>query len=187
MKKGCLGCFGFIVLIIIIIAIISVIASSGDDDKSSSGGESSDKADSGKTYQMGEVVKVDGVEFTINNVSTATQIGSNGLEENAKGEYVILDTTVKNNNDESLNMDSSYFKLVDGSKTSEADTMASTTANQESSPDNTGFLGESINPGNEQNAKVVFDVSSDVANSTDKVVQVQSGIFGTKTAKIKIN
>ncbi|PTI42852.1 hypothetical protein BU062_05485 [Staphylococcus succinus] len=186
MKKGCLGCLGFIVVIIIIIAIISMIAG-GDDSKSSSGGKSSSKSNSEKTYQMGEVVKVDGVEFTINNISTATQVGSNGLEENAKGEYVILDTTVKNTNDESLNMDSSYFKLIDGSKTSEADMMASTTANQENSPDNTGFLGESINPGNEQTAKVVFDVSSDVANSTDKVIQVQSGIFGTKTAKIQVN
>ncbi|WP_436952415.1 hypothetical protein [Staphylococcus shinii] len=38
-----------------------------------------------------------------------------------------------------------------------------------------------------QTDKVVFDVSSDVANSSDKVVQVQSGMFGTKTDKIKLD
>lgn len=38
-----------------------------------------------------------------------------------------------------------------------------------------------------QTDKVVFDVSFDVANSSDKVVQVQSGMFGTKTDKIKLD
>ena len=61
---------------------------------------------------------------------------------------------------------------------SEADTVASTSANQESSPDNTGFLGETINPENEQTAKVVFDVSSNIANSNDKVLLNRTIIFG---------
>lgn len=187
MKKGFFGCFGVLLAIIVVIVVIGIIiavASGGDD--SSSGGKSDGK-DKAKTYEVGEVVKLDGLEFTVNSYSTATQVGSSGLTENAKGEYVVLDATVKNNNSESLTMDSSYFKLIDGDKTSEADSMASMTANQESSPDNVGFLGESINPDNQQTAKVVFDVSSNVANSSDKVVKVQSGMFGTKTANIKLN
>lgn len=187
MKKGlfgCFGCLGVCVVVIAFFAIMGAIFTGGSD--SDSGNKSKGK-DKGKTYKVGDTVKLDGLEFTVNNVSTAKQVGTNGVEQNAKGEFVVLNVTVKNNNDKSLMMNSNYFKLIKGDTMSEADTVASTSANQESSPDNTGFLGETINPENEQTAKVVFDVSSNIANSNDKVVQVQSGAFGTKTAKIKLN
>lgn len=187
MKKGlfgCFGCLGFCVVVIAFFAIMGAIFTGGSDSDSGNKSKSKDK---GKTYKVGDTVKLDGLEFTVNDVSTAKQVGTNGVEQNAKGEFVVLNVTVKNNNDKGLMMNSNYFKLIKGDTTSEADTVASTSANQESSPDNTGFLGETINPENEQTAKVVFDVSSNIANSNDKVVQVQSGAFGTKTAKIKLN
>lgn len=189
MKKGIFGCFGCLGLIVVIIAFFAIMSAifTGGNDSSSESSKKSTSKDNGKTYKVGDTVKLDGLEFTVNDVSTANQVGTSGIEQHAKGEFVVLNVTVKNNNDKSLMMNSNYFKLIKGDTTSEADTVASTSANQENSPDDTGFLGENINPENEQTAKVVFDVSSNIANSSDKVVQVQSGAFGTKTAKIKLN
>ena len=189
MKKGIFGCFGCLGLIVVIIAFFAIMSAifTGGNDSSSESSKKSTSKDNGKTYKVGDTVKLDGLEFTVNDVSTANQVGTSGIEQHAKGEFVVLNVTVKNNNDKRLIMNSNYFKLIKGDTTSEADTVASTSANQENSPDDTGFLGENINPENEQTAKVVFDVSSNIANSSDKVVQVQSGAFGTKTAKIKLN
>ncbi|WP_234019054.1 DUF4352 domain-containing protein [Staphylococcus simulans] len=136
-------------------------------------------------HKMNEVVKLDKLEFNVTNKAVADQVG-NVLTNKAKGTFIVLDVTVKNNGDKAVDIANSFFKLVGDGKTYEADSAASTTANQAVSPDDLGFFGDKINPDSTKNGKVVFDVSKEVANKQNLVLQVQSGVFGTKTEKIKL-
>ncbi|MGD6771911.1 hypothetical protein [Staphylococcus simulans] len=74
----------------------------------------------------------------------------------------------------------------DDKKTFETDGSATITANQAVSPDDLGFIGDKINPESTKNAKLVFDVAPSIAEKDNLVLQVQSGFWGTETAKIEL-
>lgn len=180
-NKFLVGCLSIIILIIIISAC-NAITGGGDSDSNKT---ASKKEETKATHKMNEVVKLDKLEFNVTNKAAADQVG-NVLTNKAKGTFIILDVTVKNNGDKAVDIADSFFKLVGDGKTYEADSAASTTANQAVSPDDLGFFGDKINPDSTKNGKVVFDVSKEVANKQNLVLQVQSGVFGTKTEKIKL-
>lgn len=146
--------------------------------------EKSEKKSS--SHKMNEVVKVGKLDFNVTNKEVATQVGD-VLSNKAKGQFIILDITVKNNGDKAVDISDSFFKIKSGSKEFEADSAASTTANQAVSPDNLGFFGDSINPESEKTAKVVFDVAPSVAEKQDLTLRVQSGFWGTETENIELN
>lgn len=137
---------------------------------------------------VGESVEVGAMTYTINEVSTASEVGPSVAPTTANGKYVVLDITVKNNGNEAVTVDGSYFKLMQGEKTFEADTMASTSANQgeDGSIQNSFFL-EQLNPSSEMSGKVAFDVAPEIADADDLVVQAQEGIFGTVSKKIDLS
>ncbi|MEB7746245.1 DUF4352 domain-containing protein [Staphylococcus equorum] len=185
MKKGlfgCLGCLGVVVVIVIIIAIISAVMGGGD-----SGGESGGKSDSSKDEKkelsIGEKVKVDDLEYTVNSIETSDTVGNQYTSSKANGKYIVADVTVKNNGDESITIDTSLFKILNGDATNGADAEASTNAN----PSDIGFFLEQLNPGTEKTGKVVFDVSADTAESDKTKMQVRSGMFGSQKANINLN
>lgn len=127
-------------------------------------------------------LSVGDLEFTVNSWEQSSSVGSDFMIEEANDTYVVMDVTVANNGNEAITVDASYFKIVNGDNTYEPDTMASSTAND----DGLGLFLEKINPGSSRNAFIVFDVTQDVVDSTEKQVQVQSGMFGTETGIINL-
>lgn len=135
-----------------------------------------------ESFEVGDVVVVGDMEYTVNGVETATSIGSDLLNINANDTFLIVDLTVKNNGNEAVMVDSSFFKLVDGEKTFEADATGSMYANEET----TTFFLESLNPDVELSGKIVFDVSEVQANSETVQLKTSSGLFGTETEIIDL-
>ncbi|MDW4523709.1 DUF4352 domain-containing protein [Staphylococcus saprophyticus] len=181
MKKGlfgCLGCLGVVVVIVIVIAIISAVMGGGD-----SGGESGSSKDEKQEYAIGEKVKVDDLEYTVNSIEITDTVGGQYTSSTADGKYIVADVTVKNNGNESITIDTELFKILNGDATNGADAAASTEAN----PSDIGFFLEQLNPSSEKTGKVVFDVSEKTAQSDKLKMQVTSGMFGTKKAIINLN
>lgn len=182
MKKGifgCLGCLGVVVVIIIVIAIISAVMG---------GGDSGSSKDEKQEYAIGEKVKVDDLEYTVNSIETANSVGNQYVSSNADGKYIVADVTVKNNGDESITIDTELFKILNGDATNGADSSASTDANTSASdPSDIGFFLEQLNPSSEKTGKVVFDVSEKTAQSDKLKMQVSSGMFGSQKANINLN
>lgn len=133
-----------------------------------------------KVSGIGEVVKVGDVEFTVNGISTAKSVGGE-YGSKSQGTYLILDTTVTNKGNEAITTDTSFFKLLSGEKTYDADGEASIFANTD-----TNFFLEQINPDLSAKGLVVFDVTDEVIANTDLLMQVSTGFFGTETGTIKV-
>jgi len=187
---------------VIAIIVVIAIAGGGEEDDSTTV-NSQPKSENTKTeakadvpskkeekkdaYAIGDTVKVGKMEYKINGKSTGTSVGPSVLPTEAKGKFLVLDVTVKNNGNEAVMVDSSFFKLKRGEKTYEADAAASLSANQgEDGNIKNGFLADELNPDSEMTGKVVFDVAADAADATDLSVQVQTGVFGTETEAITL-
>ncbi|USK68397.1 DUF4352 domain-containing protein [Peribacillus asahii] len=125
------------------------------------------------------------MEYTITDKSTTDQVGPSVLPTKASGKFLVLDVTLKNNGNEAVTVDSSFFKLKRGEKTYETDNEGSISANQkeDGTIDNSFFLQE-LNPDSEISGKVVFDVAPEVAEASNLQIQVQTGLFGTETESI---
>lgn len=176
--------------VIAVFIVAGAIASNGgnDDSKDSkSTAASSTKAESKKEYKIGDTVKVGDMQYKVEKTSTTKKVGPTDLQDTANGIFFVIDLKIKNNGNESVTVDSSFFNLKLGSKTYKADADASMDANQkeDGSIDNSFFL-QDLNPGSEMSGKVVFDIPEDVANSSDLKVQVQTGAFGTETENISL-
>lgn len=140
-----------------------------------------------KYFGIGQEVKVGDMTYKINGKEAADQVGPSVLPEKATGKFIVIDVTLKNNGNEAVTVDASFFKLKRGEKTYEADSAASMSANQgeDGSIENSFFLQE-LNPDSEITGKVVFDVATEVAAAADLQLQVQTGIFGTETEVINL-
>jgi hypothetical protein len=104
---------------------------------------------------VGEPVRDGMFEFTINNMECGrTQVGTDPLAATAQGEFCLVTMDVRNIGDESRTFDTISQKASTGTgATYDADSEAALYANE----NNTGFL-TGINPGNEVEGVVVFDV-----------------------------
>lgn len=177
---------------IVVIVVIAIGSGGGEDDKvttneAKSNSSSSDKIktsapkkDEVKTVGIGKAIQVGDVEFIVNDTSTAKNVGGE-YGQNAQGTYLLVNTSVKNLGNEAITTDSSFFKLVVGEKTYEADTTAGIYANSE-----IDFFLEQINPDLTASGIVVFDVSDEVINSSELSLQVQTGFWGTETGTIDL-
>jgi hypothetical protein len=145
------------------------------------------KKEEPKAFGIGEEVKVGDMTYKVNGTSTATEVGPSVLPQKAKGKYLVVDVTLKNNGNEAVTVDSSFFKLKRGEKTYETDSMGSMSANQgeDGAIENSFFLQE-LNPDMEISGKVVFDLAPETADATDLKLQVQTGVFGTETEVINL-
>jgi len=179
--------------VIAVFIVAGAIASNGgnDDSAAKDSGDnkssvSSPKAEK-KEYKIGDTVKVGDMQYKVTKTSASKKVGPSALQETANGTFLVIDLDIKNNGDESVTVDSSFFNLKLGSKTYKADADASMSANQkeDGSIDNSFFL-QDLNPGSEMSGKVVFDVSEDVANSSGLKLQVQTGTFGTEAENINL-
>lgn len=139
-------------------------------------------------YKIGDKVTVGDMEYVINDKKVKSKVGPAIAPTEASGEFVIIDVTLKNNGNDAVTVDSSFFKLQQGEKTFEADSMASMSANQGNDGGiENSFFYEEVNPDSKITGKVAFDVSAKVASSKDLQLQVQTGIWGTETEVIGLN
>jgi hypothetical protein len=183
--------------LLVIIVIIAIANSGGNDTnkvndnqtKNETGGkkDTTKKEETKKTFGIGEKVTIGDMQYTVNSKSVTDQVGPSVLPEKASGKFVVIDVTVRNNGNEAVTVDASYFKLKRGDKTYEADTAASMSANQsESGAIENSFFMQQLNPDSEMAGRVVFDVAPEVADATDLQLQVQTGAFGTETELINL-
>ncbi|VDG98863.1 Telomeric repeat-binding factor 2 [Lysinibacillus sphaericus] len=192
-KFGCLGIIALIVLIIVIVAL-----SGGSDDAGDTSGEKAPTSGETKTKDkpakeepaagsVGKEMVVGKASFLVNEVTTADQVGPSVLPEKASEKFVVVNVTYKNNGNEAVSVDASFFKLKLGDKTYEADSVASMSANQgEDGAIDNSFFYQSVNPDSTITGFVVYDVAETVANSDELTLQVQTGVFGTETGLIKL-
>src|SRR5699024_4399011 len=149
--------------------------------------EEKEEEEESKEFSIGDQVDVGDITYTINEKSTTDEVGPDILPEKASDTYVVVDVTIKNNGNESITVDSNFFKLLLGDKTYEADSTASMSANQSDDGDvENSFFLQKVNPDSEITGNVVFDVSSDVAEDDELQLQVQTGAFGTETEVINL-
>jgi len=190
---------------LIVIIVVIAIAGGGDDDKEQASevdteqpkvtANKEDEQESKKEAKkeetvvagIGTALDVGKTTFTVNNKESTDQVGPSVLPQKASEKYVVIEVTFKNNGNEAVTMDTSFYKLKLGEKTYDADSMGSISANQgdDGSIDNSFFL-QSVNPDSTISGKVVFDVAESVATSEDLQLQVQTGFFGTETGIIDL-
>jgi hypothetical protein len=132
-----------------------------------------------KVTGIGETLKVGDVTYTVHGRTEAANVGGE-YGETAKGKYLVLDVTVKNEGKESLMVDSSLFKLKSGDTVYEADSTASMYANEQAD-----FFLTDLNSGLEMKGNVVFDIPTE-AHTAELMLQVQTGMFGTETGLIAL-
>ena len=101
---------------------------------------------------IGDPVQADDVEITVTKVERGVKsVGPDGFEEDAQGEFVVVDVEAKNNGADEVSLGSSDFTLVgDG-------------VNYSTSDDASFYLEDAliygdINPGNSYSGTIVFDV-----------------------------
>lgn len=184
-KIGCLGFIG----IFLLMAIVGILAG-GSDDSATPVAVTDTAADAPEAKKedkkeeappastgLGQEVEVGDVFFTAHGTSTAQNIGGEyGV--NAQSMFLIVEVTVRNEKDEALMVDSSFFKLMSGERTYDSDGGAGIYANED-----TNFFLDKINPGVSVTGNVVFDIPADLA---DPKLQVQTGFFGTETGVITL-
>jgi hypothetical protein len=92
-------------------------------------------------------------EFTVTKTSTASQVGNSFSNKKAQGEYVLVNVKVKNTGDQAQTFSGADQKLTDrAGHTFSADDEAAIYLEDSKS------LYEEINPGNQVNGVVLFDV-----------------------------
>ena len=157
-------------------------SSSSSDVSSGNSDSSSDKSEPEKSATIGTPLKVGDVEFTVNGISSATNVGGQ-YGANSQGVFLLVDVTVTNLGKEAITTDSSLFKLLVEDMEFEADSTATMYAGADASAN---FFLEQVNPTLSLTGTVVFDVSQSVINSSDLMLQVQTGAWGTETGNIKL-
>ena len=173
--------------VILIIGISSAIFGDESQNKGSNSA-SINKKDEKKTYKVGDEVTVGKMGYRINSVEVVKSVGPSVYPTNAKDTFLVISLSVKNAGDKAVMVDSSFFKLKDGSKEFEADSMGSMSANQgEDGEISNSFFLQNLNPDVQLDGKVVFDVTEQQANSETNQLQVATGAFGTETELIDLH
>ena len=198
-KGGCLKIVGIVFGIFIGLALIGAALGGGDEEATpetetpvASQEESNDTETTEDTTEedtteeaagapalavIGEQIDVSDVYFTVNEVTTATNVGGE-YGQNAQSQFTIINITVQNEKNEAIMINSNFFTLMSGERTYEADGTAGIYANED-----TNFFLENINPGVSVTGNVVFDVPADLP---DQILQVQTGFWGTETGQISL-
>ncbi|MFP3322109.1 DUF4352 domain-containing protein [Planococcus sp. SIMBA_160] len=194
-KVGCLGILGLFALI-----VVAALVFGGEEESATTSTEtesSAPAADSteteateeepaeeeaaeepaAETAGIGEEVQVGDVFFTVNEISSASNVGGEyGVT--AQSQFTIVNVTVRNEKNEAITVDNNFFKLLSGERTYDSDGSAGIYANEDAD-----FFLTSVNPGVSLTGNVVFDVPADLEAPQ---LQVQTGFFGTETGVINL-
>lgn len=184
-------------ILIAVIVLISVFSGLGEDDETVSSSTDTnepeaaeEKKDTKKEkkpeFTIGDVVTVEDLNYTVNSIEVTQSVGPSIYPTDAKDTFLVVDLTVKNNGNEAIMIDTSNFKLIDGEKSFDPDSMGSISANQDAEGNSTGFFLENLNPDVSLQGTVVFDVTEDQANSATVQLGISKNIFSDKYTKIKL-
>lgn len=175
-------------ILLVVIVLIAAFSGGGDDDtpatnsneaSESSSTETSEATEEDKAFAVGDVVTVGDIDYTVNSVETTKSVGPSVYPTDAQDTFLVIDLTVKNNGNESIMVDTSNFKLIDGEKSFDADSSGSISANQDAEGNSLGFFLENINPDVEMQGKIVFDVTEAQANSETAQLGLTDNMFSS--------
>lgn len=175
-------------ILLVVIVLIAAFSGGGDDDTTatnsneaseSSSTETSEATEEDKAFAVGDVVTVGDIDYTVNGVETTKSVGPSVYPTDAQDTFLVIDLTVKNNGNESIMVDTSNFKLIDGEKSFDADSSGSISANQDAEGNSLGFFLENINPDVEMQGKIVFDVTEAQANSETAQLGLTDSMFSS--------
>ena len=136
-------------ILLVVIVLIAAFSGGGDDDTTdtnsneaseSSSTETSEATEEDKAFAVGDVVTVGDIDYTVNSVETTKSVGPSVYPTDAQDTFLVIDLTVKNNGNESIMVDTSNFKLIDGEKSFDADSSGSISANQDAEGNSLGFF-----------------------------------------------
>lgn len=135
-----------------------------------------------ETVGIGQSLSISDVEYVVNEVTTTDYVGGEYTGKTSQGVFLIVNVTITNNGNESLNVSDNFFKLIDGDKEFDSNPSAAVYANDQSS----SFFFNKINPDLSLTGNVVFDVSQAVVDSQTKQLEVQTGYWGTEMGLINL-
>lgn len=153
--------------VVVLLAIVISAASGGPDDGTPSAGPGAEQEPAGdapgdepavaEVPGIGDTVADGKLEFTVTQVETGvTRVGDDMFGQDAQGQFVLVHVQVRNIGDESQLFDGSSQQLVDTQgRQHSADSSAAIYLGDANS-----FLNQ-INPGNQVDGIVVFDVPAD--------------------------
>ena len=136
---------------IFLVVVFSRMAGGGEEGESNSGTEGGNAAEEegARTFGMGEAGEVSSWIVTVNSTETVSEVGDGYVQEQARGEFVIVDMTVENSGGEATYFDETALSLTDAD------------GNEHSAgyvPGDDDFFIEQINPGDQATGRAAFDV-----------------------------
>ncbi|GAA1085341.1 DUF4352 domain-containing protein [Nocardiopsis metallicus] len=141
---------------VLIVGMFACTAGGGQEAETTSGaGENTTGAETEEAdeesgdFAMGEAAQLGDWVVTVHGTETAATYGEEFFEEQAQGEFVIVDMTVENGGSESTTFDDSALSLIDADGNSHS---AGVVLGADS------FFLQQINPGNQASGEAVFDV-----------------------------
>lgn len=143
---------------VIVVGMFACNAGGGQDAETTSGTEESasgteegaEEADEGEeSLGIGDTGQVGDWMVTVNGTQTATTMGGEFYEEQAQGEFVIVDMMVENGGSDATYFDDSALSLIDADGNSHS---ASSVLGDDS------FFLQQINPGNQATGTAAFDI-----------------------------
>lgn len=159
-----------VVLIVVVVGAVAGSSNDGTKDGSKKGNkETKEVSQEKKTYGIGEVVKVDEVDYLINNVEVAKQIGGEYFNTTVNDTFLIINISITNNKKESLSISDSCFKLLNGENEYSTDSTGAVYLEDSS------IIFKELNPGVTLQGKIVFDIPETVANDNESILQVKAG------------
>lgn len=150
-----------------------------DTKKESDANKEKDKEVSAPVYYVGDLVKVGDVEYTINSILTTKEVGSEYINTTAQETFLVINLTLKNNEDEALTVSDNYFILKKGNKEYKVSSSAGIYLED-------SIIYTEVNPDSTLTGSIAFDISEDTANDPSLQLQVQTGYWGTEKEIINL-
>lgn len=151
-----------------------------DNTKSEAPSESEEK---NSAVKMGSDLNVEGVVFKVNSTEEVTEISTADgfmkyVPESEGAVFYLVNVTLKNEKNEMITTDSSFFKLISDNGAEYSPTMIITTGD-----DSKFFTYDGINPGLSLSGNIAFEVPPGLTNLK---LKVQTGFWGTETGIIEL-
>lgn len=173
-------------------AALSGCAATSTSDSSSGGASGSDTASNVATddytphVKQGTPVVVDNLTWRVQSAYTASTLGSSNefAKEDAKGTFVVVAVSVKNNNKETANITSGMIKLI--SKGREYETSSKAELALVATDTGEPFLLEDVGPDLTQDGTAAFDVPTSGLKPAPEICFGEMG-FGPSRGCIELN
>lgn len=171
------GAIGFLVLI-----VIGVIAGGGDSNSNSSNNSGSDTGSSSEPAKNEEVVKMAGLNetvqdkdlaFTVVKVDTAKNLGNSYTQKTAQGMFYVVTLKIENKGKETASFDSSMAKVIDDQGRSFDRSIDGQTA-KGLSEGNVDLFLQQVQPGLSVTGDLVFDLPETIESAN---LELKGGFF----------